>query len=202
MSKTSKKKMNVFVCGLPGCGKSTLVDAIAKKFGTSAIHTSGILRELQSKAVKEIAAEKAKKNVGWWESKEAMKFMEQRSADSSFDKQLDALLLKLVDKGNAAFDSWTLPWLSNKGYKIWLVASPEVRARRMAERNNKPYKEALEVIRKREKLNIPHYRNLYGFEFGKDLSPFHLVLNTEDLSEKEVQEIVFAILRKEFKRRR
>lgn len=196
-----RKYNNVFVCGLPGCGKSTLVDAIAKKFRLKAIHTSGILRELKAKAEAEIRVEKAQKNIGWWETKEGMSYLKQRMKDSSFDKKLDALLLKLVAKGNAAFDSWTLPWLSENGYKIWLAASQEVRARRIAGRDRRLFKEVLAAIRSREEMNIPLYRKLYGFELGSDLSPFDLVLNTENLGEKDVRDVVFTALRKELRRK-
>lgn len=191
---------NVFVFGLPGCGKSTLTDAIAKKFGMRAVHTSGILRKLQSEAVADIKVDEAQKNVGWWETPEGLEYVKKRMEDYSFDEKLDKMLMEMAEKKNdGVFDSWTLPWLSEHGYKIWLAASKEARARRIAGRNEKSYEEALKRIEDREQLNIPHYKKMYGFEIGKDLSPFHLVLNTENLSAEDVQEIIFAVLEKEFK---
>ena len=43
----------------------------------------------------------------------------------------------------------------------------------------------MKVIRKSDKENLTLYKKLYKIEFGKDLSPFHLVVGTDGIPAKQ-----------------
>ena len=123
---------------------------------------------------------------GWWESKEGLRFLEKRGKDPRFDKAIDEKLLKTAEKGNVVLDSWTMPWLFKNGFKIWLEASPEKRAERIAGRDRTDYVEALEALKKKESQTKKIYKEMYGFNLGDDLEPFNFILDTDTLSADEV----------------
>ncbi len=177
----------IIVSGFAGSGKSTLAQKLADKFDMKCIHASGILRELLEKHVDDIT-DGAGKNTGWWESKEGRKFLENRTKDGKFDRMLDKKLLEIIEQGNVVLDSWTMPWLSKKGFKIWLNAGVEIRAKRVSGRDSKSIEEVEESIRERDEKTAKIYKELYGFELGIDLSPFDIILETDKLKKHEVFE--------------
>ena len=175
---------NLIICGLSGSGKSTVVGLLAKKHKLKPIFTSKLFRELQKQDTG---------TKGWWENK-GMKFTQQRLNNLSADKAFDKKLLEMTAKGGFVMDSWTMPWLMEKDKRIavWLEASQECRAERVAKRNKQTFEEALKSIKEKEDLSKRIYYQAYGIRVGEDLKPFDMVLNTEKLNEKQVFEILSA----------
>jgi cytidylate kinase len=52
----------------------------------------------------------------------------------------------------------------------------------MAKRDSLNLKHARDVIQQRDENNVRIYNSLYGYEFGKDLSVFDFVLDTDLLN--------------------
>ena len=182
----NEKKIIICISGLAATGKSTLGKRLASEF--SLRYISG------GDALKALAVEMGYKPGGedWWEKPEGLRFLETRSRDPSFDKRVDEKLLEMAREGNVVVDSWVLPWLLRDGesYNIWLSASEEARAVRMAKRARIPVGKALEILRKRDAESIEIYRRLYGIELGKDFKPFHLVIDTTELTTEQVYYVV------------
>jgi len=176
----SRKRLIICVCGLAGSGKSTLARKLAETYRLR--YYSG------GDALKALALEEGYTNVeqGWWEGEEGMRFLRERNRDHSLDKMMDQKLLELGQKGNVVLDSWTMPWLLSEGFKIWLEASSENRARRIAVRDRISVEKALEALRTKEEQTRRIYRELYGFDLGEDLKPFHLILDTDNLTADDV----------------
>ncbi len=187
MFNMAKSKLVVLVCGTAGSGKSVLCEKIAAHFGLEYVPTSGVLRKLIEKELKKQNIDAAK-NTGFWESAEGKQFMAERTKNPKFDKKLDKELLRLIGKGNVVLDSWTMPWLSKKGFKIWLTASDKVRFERLALRNNKSVEEVAASAKEKEKNTAAIYKKIYGFDWGKDLMVFDCVIETDDLDEQGVFE--------------
>jgi cytidylate kinase len=124
--------------------------------------------------------------VGWWETREGLEFLKHRLKDPEFDKQVDAHLLKWAKLGDVVLDSWTMPWLFKGGFKIWLEASPKVRARRLVERDGISLREAVEAVKEKDEKTRRIYYDLYGFKLGEDFSPFDLILDVNQLNAEEV----------------
>jgi len=187
-----KKPLIICVCGMAGSGKSTLAKRLAEKYGLK--YYSG------GDALKALALEKGHKPLehGWWESKEGLSFLEKREKNPEFDKAVDQKLLEIAKQGDVVLDSWTMPWLLKDGFKIWLEASPRKRAERVAKRDNITVKEALKALKKKEEKTKVIYRKLYGFQLGEDFSPFHLILDTDNLSAEEVFQVLSMVLDKLF----
>ena len=181
--------MLIIVSGFAGSGKSTLADSIGKNFGLKVVHASHLLQQLKQKEMNELDTTKTKAGSGWWEGKEAQDYMKQRQKDSSMDKALDKELLEIAEKGDVVLDSWTMPWLCKKGIKIWLNAKAETREKRVSERDNLKYQDVLKKIKERDKKTAGIYKKIYGFEMGKDYSPFDLVIITDKLQQEDVRKI-------------
>lgn len=176
----AKEKMVICVAGLTACGKSTAARRLAEKYGLTYVSGGTALKELALKM-----GYKAK-NKGWWETQEGMRFLEERVRDPKFDRQIDAQLLEWADRGDVVLDSWTMPWLTKKGFKIWLEVSPAERAKRLAHRDGTNPKEAAQAIKEKDGKTRRIYEKIYGFKLGEDYSPFDLILDSESLSSEEV----------------
>ena len=190
-----EKKLVILISGLAGSGKSVLCEKIAQHFKLKYYPTSGVLRSIMKREVsKQNVA--VTKNTGFWESPQGKEFMAERLKDPRFDKEVDKELQKLIRTGGIVLDSWVMPWISKKGYKIWLTASDSVRFKRVAGRNKKSINDAKEQIITKENKSIEIYKKLYGFTWGKDLEVFDLIINTDDLTEQEVFEVACEALEK------
>jgi cytidylate kinase len=174
------EKVVICISGMTGSGKSTVAKRLADKYGLR--YFSG------GNALKTLAQEEGYNSdvTGWWETAEGLKFLQQRKGDPTFDKRIDEKLLELAKKGNVVLDSWTMPWLLKRGFKVWLEASPRVRAKRVMNRDSINIKEATKALTEKDEQTKQIYKDLYGFDLGNDLSPFNLVLATDELEPEEV----------------
>ena len=182
------KKKVICICGMAGSGKSTLAKRLAEKYGLK--YYSG------GDALKTVAIEKGYKPMerGWWESTEGLRFLENRMKDFNFDKTVDKKLMEIAEKGNVILDSWTMPWLLKEGFKVWLEASLEERAKRIARRDRISVDQALKALKVKEEKTKAIYKKLYGFSLGEDLTPFHLILDTNNLNVEEIFQILCMVM--------
>jgi len=180
----------ICICGMAGSGKSTVAKKLAEKYGLK--YYSG------GDALKALAIEKGYKPLekGWWESPEGLSFLENREENLEFDKAVDKKLLEVAEQGNVILDSWTMPWLLKKGFKIWLEASLRKRAERVAKRDGMSVEKALKALKSKEEKTKAIYKKLYGFSLGEDFTPFHLILDTDNLTAEEVFQTLTAVLDK------
>ena len=178
--KEEKKKVVICISGMTGSGKSTVAKRLADKYGLGYFSGGNALRAL---AQEEGYASDVR---GWWETSEGLNFLQQRMGNPAFDKKIDEKLLELAAEGNVVLDSWTMPWLLTKGFKVWLEASPQVRAKRLVTRDSISIEEALKALNEKDERTRQIYKGLYGFDLGHDLSPFNLVLATDELEPDDV----------------
>ncbi|MDH2900992.1 MAG: nucleoside monophosphate kinase [archaeon] len=178
----SEKKIAVVISGMPSVGKTTAAEVISKRFRLAHIAGGDMLREM--------AIERGYDPEGpdWWDSREGMKFLAERSSDPKFDKEVDRKLIEYIRRGGVVITSYTIPWLCNDGLKIWFSASPRARAKRLAGRDRISFAPALKIINQRDARNRLLYSKLYKIEFGKDLSVFNYIIDTEDMTAREVVE--------------
>ncbi len=179
-------KNNILIIfGFSGSGKSTMVNLIGKKFGLRVIHPSGILRKLLEK--KPINLKETQYNKGFWESKKGIKlFKERLKEEKPLDILSDKILLKEIAKGNVAIDSWSLPWLTDKGIRIYLKTNLGVRAKRVAKRSKISYERALKTIKMKDEETRKLFERVYGFDIKKEHSVFNYIINTNKLEKKQV----------------
>ena len=173
---------------MAGIGKSTLAKKLAQRYRLKYYSGGDILKTL---AMKE--GHKPLER-GWWESEEGMRFLQNRSKNPRFDHAVDEKLLEIAQQGNVVLDSWTMPWLLEKGFKVWLEASPEERANRIARRDRVSFGEALKALKRKEEATKAIYKQLYGFNLGEGFSPFHLILDTSNLKSEEVFQVLCMVI--------
>jgi cytidylate kinase len=186
--KKIKEPVAICICGMAGSGKSTLAKKLAEKYGLK--YCSG------GNALKALATEEGYKPFerGWWESEEGMRFLKKRGKDPKFDEAVDRKFLELAQQGNVILDSWTMPWLLKKGFKVWLAASPKKRAERIANRDEISTEEALKALKNKEERTKAIYKKLYGFSLGEDFTPFNLILDTDNLKAGEVFQVLCKVI--------
>lgn len=192
----TKKKIVICLAGLTACGKSTAARRLAEKYRLTYVSGGIALKELALKM-----GYKAR-DKGWWETREGMRFLEQRLRDSKFDKQIDAQLLGWAERGNVVLDSWTMPWLMKDGFKIWLEVSPIERAKRLARRDGIAEEKAARIIKDKDGKTKQIYQILYGFKLGEDYSPFDLILDSESLTSDEVFDTLSLVINRLVLKRR
>ena len=183
---------SIIISGPPAIGKTTIAKGLAKEFDIEYLSGGDILKEL--------AEEQGFQTKGddWWDTQEGINFLDQRKKNSEFDKNVDNKLKELFSKGGIVLTSYTLPWLVEGGVKIWLDGSKENSALRMTTRDNSSKNEALEIVQKRYNENKIIYKELYGFEFGEDLSVFDKIIKTDGLNVEQVLEIAKSTVREFF----
>jgi cytidylate kinase len=190
MAIAQEKKQKIVLCisGMAGSGKSTVAKRIAKKCSLNYLSGGDVLKALAS----DVGFNPESR--GWWESPEGFLFLKKRSEDFSFDRKVDEKLQERARQGDVVLDSWAQAWLIDEGFKIWLDASTEERAKRIAKRDKLSYEEALKALKKKEKLTKMIYKKMYGFDLGEDFSPFDVILDVTHLSEVEVFQVISLIV--------
>lgn len=193
--------MIILICGFSASGKSYLVNSVAKKLNYKHVHTSDILNQFACGVPEnKIQIENTKMNTGWYEFSGLDK---KRDKSKSLDKKLDKFLINLVNtKDNMILDSWTLPYLvknNPKIIKIWLDGTEKIRAKRLSLRDKISFKEAYKILKGKDNFSKEHFKKLYGFTLGKDKKAFDLVINTNKLSIKQVENKTMSFLKKKIK---
>ncbi|MGB9732394.1 MAG: cytidylate kinase family protein [Candidatus Micrarchaeia archaeon] len=177
----------IIISGLPASGKSTVAKILAQKLKVKAVNVGDIIKSRFHEA--------GKTTSNFWDTSKGFVALKEREKNEEIDKSIDKAVLKIISKGNIVIASYVMPWLSKHGYKVWLDASPEERAKRLAKRDKVSIQTAREIIKKRDKENFMLYKKLYNIRIGKDKKPFDLVIETEKLSPSEIVEIIIKGIR-------
>jgi cytidylate kinase len=155
--------MLLTVSGPPGSGKSTTAAALAEAFELDHISGGDIFRSL--------AEERGLTPV---------EFNELAEKDDQIDRDLDRRLYDLAkERDDVLLESRLAGWLAGEDadIKIWLDAPLNIRAERIADREDKPFETAVEETHRRERSEAKRYREYYNIDID-DRSIYDLVYNT------------------------
>ncbi|SDM47165.1 cytidylate kinase [Halogranum gelatinilyticum] len=155
--------MLLTVSGPPGSGKSTTAAALAEAFGLEHISGGDIFREL--------AAERDMTPV---------EFNELAEEDDQIDRDLDRRLYEIAqERDDVLLESRLAGWLAadQADIRIWLDAPLNIRAERIADREDKPVDVAREETDRREASEAKRYREYYNIDID-DRSIYDIVYNT------------------------
>ena len=155
--------MLLTVSGPPGSGKSTTAAALAEAFDLEHISGGDIFRSL--------ADERGLTPV---------EFNELAEEDEQIDRDLDRRLYDLArERDDVLLESRLAGWLAgdDADIKIWLDAPLNIRAERIAEREDKPFDTAYGETHRRERSEAKRYHEYYNIDID-DRSIYDIVYNT------------------------
>lgn len=162
--------MIISITGLVGSGKDTLAQLVAAKTGMRHLNLT----------FKDLAKEKGISLI------ELQKLAEK---DLSIDKEFDDMQKREAAKGDCVTSTWLGPWLLPADLKVFLSASEEVRAKRVAKREGISEEEALGYIRERENSNKKRYLKLYNIDIT-NYEQYDLILSSERYKPEQLLEFV------------
>jgi cytidylate kinase len=164
----------VTVSGPPGCGASTVTEGIAEAMNCGYVSGGEVFREI---------AEDRGLNL--------RQLTAQADTTDELDRELDRRLRTIAEKWGTANKAFVLEsrlagWLAGNraDLKVWLDAPEEVRAARIADREETPAE-----MRVREVSETGRFERHYGIDLT-DRSIYDLVINTARWGKRDVIDIV------------
>ncbi|MFH2105744.1 MAG: (d)CMP kinase [Candidatus Micrarchaeota archaeon] len=166
--------MILAINGLTGSGKNTLGELLAKELGY----------KLVCPTFKDLAKE---------EGISLMEFQKKAEKDHNIDKKFDDILKKQAT-GNCIVTTWLGPWIVKPDVSIRLFAPLDVRARRVAKRDEMKPGESLKHVDKRDNDNRKRYLEVYNIDiFNTD--NFDACLSSEKYNPEQLKKIVLNIIK-------
>lgn len=171
--------MLITISGPAGSGKSTAAAALAEALGYEHVSGGDIFRALADER-----------------GMTPLELNRAAEADDSIDRDLDRRLRETArERDDLVLESRLAGWMAGEhaDFRIWLDAPLEIRARRIAERENKPVETAREETRARAQSEATRYEAYYGIDI-EDLAIYDLVLNTARLDPDGVVSAIVTII--------
>jgi cytidylate kinase len=161
--------MIICIAGLTGVGKNAVGEIVASKLGY----------RLVCPTFKDLASR---------EGISLLEFQKKAASDHGIDKKFDVELRRGVQGGNCIVTTWLGPWMIKKAdLRVKLVATDDVRAKRISEREKITLGQAMAHIKERDSQNQKRYMDVYGINITEE-SVFDMVMDTSKISQQEAAE--------------
>lgn len=167
--------MLITVSGPAGSGKSTLAASLADALDYEHVSGGDIFRTLAEER-----------------GLTPLELNKQAEDDEDIDRDLDRRLRTIAaDRDDLVLESRLAGWMAgdHADLKIWLDAPLDVRADRIAKRENKPAEQARTETRERGESEAKRYQDYYNIDI-EDLSIYDLAINSARWNSQGVLSIV------------
>lgn len=171
-------KRVITIGGLHGTGKSSVADAVAKRFDLRRVSAGTTFRKL------------AKERGLTLEE-----FCRVAESDEDIDKLIDETQMKEAEKGDVVIDGQLAAWMAGEhaDLKIYLIAPLDARIKRIASRDGTEFEFAKRETIQREGSEKARYLEYYKVDVA-DLSIYDLILNTGKYPLDGVSKIVITAI--------
>lgn len=163
-----KENIKIAISGRSGCGNTTISTMVAETLGLR--HINFTFRNLAKEHGKDL------KTV-----------LELAAKDEYWDREVDTRQVKLArEEGGCVLGSRLAIWmLDDADIKVYLKASPEVRAERIVNREGGDLKEVAEFTAERDRQDHGRYLHLYNIDTDNyDFAD--LIIDTDSLTPKQI----------------
>lgn len=166
--------MIIAISGLTGSGKDTLGKNLAKALRYRHINPTF-------------------KDLARAEGVTLLEFQKRAARDPNIDRKFDRLSKKQA-KGNCVATSWLSPWMLKADFRVYLFASLEERAKRIAKRDGFSLRTAMRHVQQRDAENRKRYLKLYGIDIF-NTENFDVCLNSANFSPKKLAKITLQAIK-------
>lgn len=162
----------ITISGLPGSGKTTVARLVAKELGLEHVYAGDIFR--RQAAAAGVSLEE---------------YTRRAEGDHSIDRALDDQMRRRAAAGDAVLEGRLAAFMAEEvsvpALRVYLDASEDVRAARIAGREGGEAATRLREIQAREASDARRYREIYGFDYH-DRGRYDLVLDTDGQTPEEL----------------
>ncbi len=161
----------VAISGKSGCGNSTVSNLLAKKLGVELINYT--FRNMAAERGVDLAA-----------------ILALAAKDDAYDRTLDHHQVELARAKDCVIGSRLAMWLLPEAtLRVYLWASPEVRAARIHTREGGSLEDIIAFTRRRDEEDRARYRRIYNLD-NDDFSGADLTINTERFAPEAIASIL------------
>ncbi|MDC7218560.1 MAG: AAA family ATPase [Spirochaetales bacterium] len=173
MSNRDEKKIRIAISGKSGCGNTTVTKMLSEKLGYRMVNYT--FRSLAEDL--EITFDEVQKLA---------------QGDDKYDLMVDEKQRELAMETNSVLGSRLAIWmLKEADLKVFLNASPEVRAQRILKREGGSLQEQMDITAARDKRDHERYLKLYDIDHD-DFSFADLIINTDRMVPEQICEIILS----------
>lgn len=171
----SNKEIRIAISGKSGCGNSTVSKLLSEKLNCKLVnYTFHNIAEEQNMDFKEfcLMAEK----------------------DPKWDHYVDEKQVEMAMESSSILGSRLAVWmLKEADLKIFLTASPEVRASRIQKREGGTIEDIMEETEARDLRDTARYKKLYDIDNSK-YNFCDLVINADNFDQYQIVDIILAAI--------
>ena len=165
--------MRITVSGPPGSGTTTLAKALSSRFDLEHVSSGDVFRSMARERDMSLA-----------------EFGRVAEEDPEIDREIDERQAEIArENDDIVLEGRLSGWMADDAdLRVWLDAPLDVRAERVAEREEQTVEEARVEIEEREASESKRYQEIHGIDID-DLSVYDLVVDTSTWDKDGVAEI-------------
>lgn len=165
------KEVRIAISGKSGCGNTTVSGLVAQKLGIKLINYT----------FRQLAQEKGMT---------LEQVIEAAKTDNSYDKYIDSHQVELAMQESCVLGSRLAIWvLKEADFKVYLLASDEVRANRIFKREGGDLQKIKDFTAMRDREDSRRYKEIYGID-NNDYSFADLIIDTSLYNPEQISDMI------------